>query len=332
MPTPPLTGSEIARRKRGVAELLTGTKFSKKHLFRVVTSNSVTPEAAEKRVELMRKAGVPPERFLTMLGYDRPTFERILERHRTGMTPRGREVFDFLIKEHVSEEIALGIARHRRRPVFLKDVQAKVAYLKDYELNPAQYGTSRLPVSVWQELLRLELSELKKGIKKTLKKLEDAHSEKLLDVEFPGWRNKPALVNRASPTEILNRVRVSEKAGVKNPTVKFLAQNSAGAILKQRGRSKYVERLEKRFGADYIVPTKFGAKYIRPRLERMRQRLTHIEAIFGSKERIKNGDRLFDEMNHLRTNIAPLASYLNGTLPVNGLEAVLNQMTRRKKR
>jgi len=199
------------------------------------------PELMASRLRTMAFVGVPMKGLAFKLSLSQAQFAALIKRYsqKHPLNSGQQALFDFLRKKKVPQRLATKLASSKT--YHQMKIPEKIAYFESINLDPAKYGVSKIPVRLYAQLLAKPLEEIMRGInRQILWKLEDEHSEKLLDAKLPNWRSVQSLFpktgGRIRPTKILQRVRDLILAGIE-PSVDNICQ-SLSAAKKRASRRK----------------------------------------------------------------------------------------------
>ena len=124
----------------------------------------------------------------------------------------------------------------------IAELEARFKFFESFNLDPKIYGVTKIPLKMYEQMLHIRLSTIRKGVRKRiLWVLEDRHAKKQLDRLLPGWKRSRVLTRRRAdgnirirPATLLRNARAIIRLG-KKPTVDALIRYSIETIAKGTG-------------------------------------------------------------------------------------------------
>ena len=283
-----------AKRLPILKRMITGQKLSAKQW--QYLANKVPIERAEYRLKVLSDPRVPVRGGISfLLNASKADFEAYAKRHI--------DVYDYLKGKGVSEEIALKLCNKQHPKADpTKVVRAMVEFLEAFELDAKVYGHKRIPVNFYEVVLHKGLNILKnQGIRRAvLWPMEVEHATKVLDKQYPWWRDVKSFSD-VSSARVLRNIRAGKGTG-RNPTMSEIASNAPITIIRNTK-------------ARFATPTPEGLRTAREAIQGITDQISDIR-MFKSKKRLENAkNNKNSRLNVLIRRRKRLHQYISGKLP-----------------
>jgi len=259
-------------------------------------ARKVPIERAEHRLKVLSDPRIPVRGGISfLLNASKANFKAYVKRHV--------DVYDYLKGKGVSEEIALKLCNKQHSKADpTKRVRDNVEFLEAFEIDAKVYGYERIPVKFYEVVLHKDLNVLKnQEIRNAvLWPMEVEHATKVLDKQYPWWRDVKIFSN-VSSARVLRNIRAGKGTG-RNPTMNEIATNAPITIIRNTK-------------ARFATPTPEGLRTAREAIQGITDQISDIR-MFKSKKRLENAkNNKNSRLNVLIRRRKRLHQYISGKLP-----------------